>query len=67
MGDNEKLARRIEKKDGTFEDQKFIHHIKGVSEFSEERVSKFFLKNVGKILGLSINIFAKSSHLTQVR
>lgn len=34
MGDNEKLARRIEKKDGTAE-QELIDHIEGVSEFSE--------------------------------
>ncbi len=48
----EKLARRIEKEDGKIEYQKLIDHICGVSEFSEEFVSKFFLKNSGKILSI---------------
>lgn len=48
---NEKFARKIEKEDGRVEYQKLIDHICGVSDFTEEFVNKFFLKNSGKILG----------------
>lgn len=48
----EKLARRIEKENEVIEYQKLIDHITGVSEFSEEHIGKFFLKNVGKVLAL---------------
>ncbi len=44
----EKLARRIEKEDGKIEYQKLIDHICGVSEFSEEFVSKFFFEEFRK-------------------
>ncbi|BAK81137.1 CRISPR-associated helicase/endonuclease Cas3 [Candidatus Arthromitus sp. SFB-rat-Yit] len=52
MNFNEKLARRIEKSDGQIKYQKLIDHIHGVSEFSEEFISKFFLENSGKVLAL---------------
>ena len=49
---NEKFARKIEKENGRVEYQKLTDHIFGVSDFTEEFVNKFFLKNSGKILGL---------------
>lgn len=49
---NEKFGRKIEKENGKVEYQKLIDHIFGVSDFTEEFVNKFFLKNSGKILGL---------------
>lgn len=47
---NEKFARRIEKGDGTIEYQSLIDHVLGVANFMEEFISKFFLKNSGKVL-----------------
>ena len=49
---DEKFARRVEFENGEVKYQKLIDHIEGVSNLTEEFVSKFFTKNVGKILGM---------------
>lgn len=48
----EKFARKTEFENGEVKYQKLIDHIEGVSNLTEEFVSKFFTKNVGKVLGL---------------
>ncbi len=48
----EKFARRVEFDSGEVLYQKLIDHICGVSNITEKFVSKFFLKNVGKVLGI---------------